>query len=49
LSSPSGGWLLVAHPRAPRRAEAAAERIERLERHLELCQQARIAHLGGTP
>jgi hypothetical protein len=30
-------------------AEAAAERIELLERHLELCQQARIAHLGGTP
>jgi hypothetical protein len=30
-------------------AEAAAERIELLERHLELCQRARIAHLGGTP
>jgi len=30
-------------------AEAAAERIGLLERHLELCQQARIAHLGGTP
>ena len=30
-------------------AEAAAERIELLERHLELCQQARITHLGGTP
>ena len=30
-------------------AEAAAERIELLERHLELCQQARIAHLGSTP
>ncbi len=30
-------------------AEAAAERIGLLERHLEVCQQARIAHLGGTP
>jgi len=30
-------------------AEVAAERIELLERHLELCQQARITHLGGTP
>jgi hypothetical protein len=30
-------------------AEAAAERVGLLERHLELCQQARIAHLGGTP
>ncbi len=30
-------------------AEAAAERCELLERHLELCQRARIAHLGGTP
>ena len=30
-------------------AEAAAERIELLERHLELCQQARLDHLGGTP
>ena len=30
-------------------AEAAAKRIELLERHLELCQQARIDHLGGTP
>ncbi len=30
-------------------AGAAAERIELLERHLELCQQARIAHRGGTP
>jgi hypothetical protein len=30
-------------------AEAAAERVELLERHLERCQQARIAHLGGTP
>jgi hypothetical protein len=30
-------------------AEAAAERIGLLEHHLELCQQARIAHLGGTP
>ena len=29
--------------------EAAAERIELLERHLELCQQARLDHLGGTP
>jgi hypothetical protein len=30
-------------------AEAAAERVELLERHLELCQQARLDHLGGTP
>ena len=30
-------------------AEAAAERCELLERHLELCQQARLDHLGGTP
>jgi hypothetical protein len=30
-------------------AEAAAERCELLERHLELCQQARLEHLGGTP
>ena len=30
-------------------AEAAAERIELLERHLELCQQARLDYLGGTP
>ncbi len=30
-------------------AEAAAERIGLLERHLELCQQARIAHMGDTP
>ena len=30
-------------------AEAADERIELLERHLELCQQARLDHLGGTP
>ena len=29
--------------------EAAAERIELLERHLELCRQARLDHLGGTP
>ena len=29
--------------------EAAAERIGLLERHLELCQQARLDHLGGTP
>jgi polyhydroxyalkanoate synthesis regulator phasin len=29
--------------------EAAAERVELLERHLELCQQARLEHLGGTP
>ena len=29
-------------------AEAAAERVELLERHLELCQQARLEHLGGT-
>jgi cobalamin biosynthesis protein CobT len=29
--------------------EAAAERVELLERHLELCQQARLDHLGGTP
>ena len=29
--------------------EAAAERVELLERHLKLCQQARIDHLGGTP
>jgi len=28
--------------------EAAAERCELLERHLELCQQARLDHLGGT-
>ena len=30
-------------------AEAAAERVGLLERHLELCQQARLDHLGGTP
>ena len=30
-------------------AEAAAERIGLLERHLGLCQQARLDHLGGTP
>ena len=30
-------------------AEAAAERIELLERHLELCQRLRAEHLGGTP
>jgi len=30
-------------------AEAAAERIGLLERHLELCQQARLDHLDGTP
>jgi hypothetical protein len=30
-------------------AEAAAERCELLERHLELCRQARLEHLGGTP
>ena len=30
-------------------AEAAAERIGLLEHHLELCQQARLDHLGGTP
>ena len=30
-------------------AEAAAERIGLLERHLELCQQARLDHLGATP
>jgi hypothetical protein len=30
-------------------AEAAAERCELLERHLELCQRARLEHLGGTP
>ena len=30
-------------------AEAASERVELLERHLELCQQARLDHLGGTP
>ena len=29
--------------------EAAAERVGLLERHLELCQQARLDHLGGTP
>ena len=29
--------------------QAAAERIGLLERHLELCQQARLDHLGGTP
>jgi hypothetical protein len=29
--------------------EAAAERCELLERHLELCQQVRLDHLGGTP
>jgi hypothetical protein len=29
-------------------AEAASERIELLERHLELCQRARVEHLGGT-
>ena len=29
--------------------EAAAERCGLLERHLELCQQARLDHLGGTP
>jgi hypothetical protein len=30
-------------------AEAAAERIGLLERHLAVCQQARLDHLGGTP
>ena len=30
-------------------AEAAAERVGLLERHLELCRQARLDHLGGTP
>ena len=30
-------------------AEAASERVELLERHLELCQQARLEHLGGKP
>ena len=30
-------------------AQAAAERVGLLERHLELCQQARLEHLGGTP
>jgi hypothetical protein len=30
-------------------AEAAAERCELLEHHLELCRQARLDHLGGTP
>jgi hypothetical protein len=30
-------------------AEAAAERVGLLEHHLELCQQARLDHLGGTP
>jgi hypothetical protein len=30
-------------------AGAAAERCELLERHLELCRQARLDHLGGTP
>ena len=30
-------------------AEAAAERVGLLERHLGLCQQARLDHLGGTP
>ncbi len=29
--------------------EAATERIGLLEHHLELCQQARLDHLGGTP
>jgi len=29
-------------------AEAAAERIGLLERHLELCHRARIEHLGGS-
>ena len=29
--------------------EAAAKRIGLLEHHLELCQQARLDHLGGTP
>ncbi len=29
--------------------QAAAERVGLLERHLALCQRARIAHLGGTP
>ena len=29
--------------------EAAAERIGLLEHHLELCQQARLDHLGDTP
>jgi hypothetical protein len=29
--------------------EAATERIGLLERHLELCQQARLDHRGGTP
>jgi hypothetical protein len=31
-----------------RPAEAAAERVQRLERHLELCRQARLEHLGGS-
>ncbi len=30
-------------------ATTAAERVGLLERHLELCQQARLDHLGGTP
>ena len=30
-------------------AEAAAERVGLLERHLAECQQARVEHLGGTP
>ena len=30
-------------------AGAAAERCGLLERHLELCRQARLDHLGGTP
>jgi hypothetical protein len=30
-------------------AGAAAERVGLLERHLELCRQARLDHLGGTP
>ena len=29
--------------------KAAAERCGLLERHLKLCQQARLDHLGGTP
>ena len=30
-------------------AEAAAERVGLLERHLERCRQLRAGHLGGTP
>ena len=30
-------------------AGAAAERVGLLEHHLELCRQARLDHLGGTP